>query len=102
MFGEVHIQLADSRQVVAVPRTAIAYNTYGEYVYVVEKGKHGEIAQHRLVHVGVQHGDLVQITDGVRPGEQVVVSGQVKLYPNAPVEVVKDAALASAAHAEGH
>ena len=102
MFGEVHVQLADSRQVVAVPRTAIAYNTYGEYVYVVEKGKHGEIAQHRLVHVGVQHGDLVQIRDGVRRGEQVVVSGQVKLYPNAPVEVVKDAALASAAHAEGH
>jgi membrane fusion protein (multidrug efflux system) len=103
MFGEVQVQLADNRQVVAVPRTAIAYNTYGEYLYVVEKGKHGgEVAQHRLVHVGVEHGNLVQIKDGVQPGEQVVVSGQVKLYPNAPVAVVQDPALASAANAESH
>jgi membrane fusion protein (multidrug efflux system) len=102
MFGQVHVHLANSRQVVAVPRTAIAYNTYGEYVYVVEKDKQGDVAQHRLVHVGVEHGDLVQIEDGIKPGEQVVVSGQVKLYPNAPIEVVRDPALASAVDMETH
>jgi membrane fusion protein (multidrug efflux system) len=95
MFGQVQVRLANTLQVLAIPRTAITYNTYGEYLYLVEKGKDGDTVQQRLVKVGMQRGDLVQVTDGVKEGEQVVTSGQVKLYPGAQVEIVADPALSS-------
>jgi membrane fusion protein, multidrug efflux system len=95
MFGQVQVRLANTLQVLAIPRTAITYNTYGEYVYLVEKGKDGDTVQQRLVKVGMQRGDLVQVTDGVKEGEQVVTSGQVKLYPGAHVKIVADPALSS-------
>lgn len=93
MYGEVRVRLAKKLQVLAIPRTAISYNTYGEYVYVIEKDKDSDVVKQRLVNVGAEHGDLVQIISGVKSGEQVVTSGQVKLYPGAHVKIVDDPAL---------
>jgi membrane fusion protein (multidrug efflux system) len=100
MFGQVQVRLANTLQVLAIPRTAITYNTYGEYLYLVEKGKDGDTVQQRLVKVGMQRGDLVQVTDGVKEGEQVVTSGQVKLYPGSHVKIVADPALSANAATE--
>ncbi|HYW02991.1 MAG TPA: efflux RND transporter periplasmic adaptor subunit [Gammaproteobacteria bacterium] len=88
MYGEVEIDLGSSRKVVTVPRTAIAYNTYGDYVYVVVKGKQGPTAKERIVHTGEIRNGRVAITKGVKAGDEVVIAGQVKLRPGARVKVV--------------
>jgi membrane fusion protein, multidrug efflux system len=50
-------------------------------------------AERRFVRVGPSEGDRVAIVEGVKPGEQVVTSGQLKLQPGATIKVDNAGAL---------
>lgn len=50
-------------------------------------------AERRFVRVGPSEGDRVAILEGVKAGEQVVTSGQLKLQPDAAVKVDNSGAL---------
>ncbi|MGH6912980.1 MAG: efflux RND transporter periplasmic adaptor subunit [Geminicoccales bacterium] len=55
-----------------------------------EKDGRGEpqlMVDRRFVRVGEARGDRVAILEGVKPGEQVVVAGQLKLQPQARVRI---------------
>ena len=54
------------------------------YVFVVEDGR----AILRDVKAGVVQGDHVQITEGLEPGDQLIVVGQRDLRPGEPVNVL--------------
>lgn len=56
---------------VVVPRAAVLYDGEQPYVFVVSRG----VASRRPVAVGLEQSDVVQLTDGVRPGEKVVIEG---------------------------
>ena len=49
--------------------------------------------ERRFVHVGPTEGDRVAILDGIKEGEQVVTSGQLKLQPGATIKVDNSRAL---------
>jgi membrane fusion protein, multidrug efflux system len=87
MFGQATIRLAANTNVVAVPATAITYNTYGEYIYVIEDKGKGPVAEQRIVQTGIARNGMIAITRGVKPGEKVVIAGQVNLYPGARVNI---------------
>ncbi|HWF48389.1 MAG TPA: efflux RND transporter periplasmic adaptor subunit [Bryobacteraceae bacterium] len=70
---------------VVVPASALlASDDGGSKVMVVGPDS---TAQERPVKVGVRQGDNVQILDGVKPGEQVVIVGGVGLEDKAKVVV---------------
>ena len=50
-------------------------------------------AERRFVRVGPTEGDRVAILEGIKPGEQVVTSGQLKLQPGAPIKIDNSGAL---------
>lgn len=89
----VHVTIATGRpqKFITLPKTAIAYNPYGDTVYVVEKqtkkGKAVQIAKQVFVSLGETRGDQVAVTKGLEPGEIVVTSGQVKLHSGSIVTV---------------
>ena len=88
MFGQATIRLAASTGVIAVPSTAITYNTYGEYVYVIKDSSKGKVAEQRIVQTGLVRNGETAITRGVKADETVVIAGQVNLYPGARVKIV--------------
>ncbi len=88
MYGEVTIDTGHARQVVTVPESAITYNTYGSYLYVVKKGPKGLVATERHVETGASRNGRVVVQRGVQAGERVVTAGQVKLHSGALVTVV--------------
>ncbi|MBU2808189.1 efflux RND transporter periplasmic adaptor subunit [Acidithiobacillus ferrooxidans F221] len=91
MFGNVTVIEKRLEKVLTVPASAITYNTFGDFVYVVEKktihGKESQIALQRIVKTGIQRGSEVQILSGLRAGELVVTGGQIKLHEGSPVEI---------------
>lgn len=92
LFAEVTVRLPQTRQIVTVPQTAIAYNPYGELVFVVEEqqtkgGAKELVAKQRFVKVGERRGDQVAVLRGIKPGEQVVVAGQIKLKEGSVVQI---------------
>lgn len=99
MFADVEVVLSGARDLVSVPQTAISYSLYGDSVYVVvEKGKGKDdkpdlAVERRFVKVGDRRGDEIAILDGVKTGERVVTSGQIKLRPGAAVVIDNSVAL---------
>jgi multidrug efflux system membrane fusion protein len=85
-FARVRLVLETRRGAVLVPAEAPQLSAQGSFVYVI---RDDSSAEQRLVKLGQRHGDLVVIDDGVRPGEQVVVTGQVGVTPGGKVSIVK-------------
>ena len=92
MFANVAVLLPQQEKVVTLPQTAITYNPYGNVVYVIEEGP-GPKAQATLtvrqqfVKLGSTRGSQIAILTGVKPGEQVVTSGQLKLRNGVAVRI---------------
>ncbi len=88
MFALVEVATGAVEQRLTVPQSAISYNPYGDFVYVVAPGRDGRlVAQSRVVQVGAARGDQAAILSGVAPGEQVVTAGQLKLRSGSVVLV---------------
>ncbi|MEP9370701.1 efflux RND transporter periplasmic adaptor subunit [Mesorhizobium sp. KR1-2] len=93
MFATVDIDVAAPQRFVTLPQTAIAYNSYGDIVYLVDdegKDQNGEprlVARQTFVTTGSTRGDQVAVLDGVKDGDVVVTAGQIKLRNGVPVKI---------------
>ena len=103
MFANVAVLAGNAAQVVTVPRTAVTYSLYGDSVYVL-KNIEGQpapakpedtvyVVERRFVKSGQVRQDRVAISSGLKEGEQVVTTGQVKLANGAHVKVDNSQAL---------
>ena len=67
---------------IMVPEGAVQFGKQGPYLFVITDKNTADM---RVVQLGVRVGDLVQVLGGVKAGENVVVLGQLMLFPGAPV-----------------
>jgi membrane fusion protein, multidrug efflux system len=81
-FVEVRVFAGVIRDAVMVPEGAVQFGKRGTYVFVVSRG---DVADMRTVTTGLVCNGLIQILQGVEPGEKVVVLGHLMLYPGARV-----------------
>jgi membrane fusion protein (multidrug efflux system) len=88
MFARAEIVLPSTDRALVVPSAAVVYNPYGETVYVIENG----VAQQRFIQTGVTRGDLTLVRSGLKIGDRIVTSGQVKLRNGAAVQINNAAA----------
>lgn len=111
-FGRVVLLLPGEREVLAVPRTAISYSSYGTSVFVVQprKSSEGEAASgdgagvqdgeglmvvQRFVRIGDARGDFVDVVEGLKAGERVASAGLLKLRNQQPVILTDETAPAA-------
>jgi membrane fusion protein, multidrug efflux system len=91
MFVTARVVIGDKKYYITLPQTAISYNPYGNYVYVItEKGKDAKaqpelIVKQRFVTTGDTRGDQITVIKGLKEGETVVIAGQNKLKNDTPV-----------------
>jgi membrane fusion protein (multidrug efflux system) len=100
LFARANIALGDAKQVLVVPLTAVSYNPYGNSVYVIlpsEENKEVLVVRRRFIKTGEARGDLVEVVEGLKAGEEVATSGLLKLQNNSVViinnSVMPDASL---------
>jgi len=105
MFANAAVEVGDKKHYLTLPQTAITYNPYGSTVFVVMTADEaaaaaranaasgagsapapaqaasgsGLVVQQAFVVTGETRGDQVAILKGLKEGQQVVTSGQVKL-----------------------
>lgn len=91
MFATLFTRQPEDREVITVPRTAISYNTYGDFVFVVEENDDGElIVNRRTVQTADTRNGQVAVTQGLKEGEQVVSKGLLRLRAEQRVEILDD------------
>ena len=83
-FVDVALELSTQKNAVVVPTKAIQTGQQGEYVYVVRADS---TAEARPVKTVGAYQNLTVIADGLKPGEQVIVNGHLRVAPNAKVMV---------------
>ncbi|WP_342237504.1 efflux RND transporter periplasmic adaptor subunit [Inquilinus sp. OTU3971] len=114
-FANVRLILPERPNVVTVPQTAITFSLYGDTVFVIREkqaeagqqqpaekpaasgdaGKGGSqppagpqlMVEQIFVRVGKRQGNIAEIVEGVKAGDQVVTSGQLKLQNGFPVVI---------------
>jgi membrane fusion protein (multidrug efflux system) len=91
MYATVAINTGAPQNYITLPQTAIAYNPYGDTVYVVDNksaeagGKPQQVARQTFVTTGPTRGDQVAVLKGVNEGDMIVTAGQIKLHNGSPV-----------------
>ena len=101
-FAHVGFDSGSVRKVVVIPQTAVSFNPYGNAVYVISKTKRAEgekdmqgqpltgdklIVKQRFIKTGATRGDLIVVTEGLKPGERIASSGLLKLRNDAEVTI---------------
>ncbi|KTD48716.1 RND efflux membrane fusion protein, acriflavin resistance protein E [Legionella rubrilucens] len=88
MFASIAVEQPAISEVIVLPSTAISYSLYGHSVYLIEKGSKGEkdengkdklYVKRVFVKTGEQSGNFTVINSGVKAGDIVVSSGELKL-----------------------
>lgn len=91
MFARANIILPTVKDQVILPQTAITYTLYGDSVYIVNKDDTGaQRVTQAVVKVGERIDDIAHVLSGVKAGDKVVTSGQVRLSNNAKVRIVEN------------
>ena len=85
-YVNVRVLLDTIKDAVLVPSESLQVGNNGPFVFVIKGDKTVEL---RPVKPGQRQGNDVVITEGVKPGETVVVTGQLALAPGTPVDVTK-------------
>ena len=82
-FVNVVLTLGIQNGAVVVPSQAVQIGQDKSFVYVV---KFDSTAEMRVVKPGAIADTMTVIEDGLKPGEQVVTDGQLRLVPGAKVQ----------------
>jgi multidrug efflux system membrane fusion protein len=108
MFANARVVLPPLPDIVTVPETAVEYTLYGDSVFVVGEdagaaaaGQAGGAPALKVKRTFVKTGDhfdnKVAILEGLKPGDRVATSGQIKLNDGATVTITASDALATPA-----
>lgn len=82
MYVDVFIYPIKTKKLI-IPQTAIIYTPNGEFVYLYQKGK----VFLKKIQSSYQFGNNVIISHGLNEGDEIVVSGQQKLFNGAAVNL---------------
>ncbi|QEQ01424.1 efflux RND transporter periplasmic adaptor subunit [Thermosynechococcus sp. QKsg1] len=78
--------ILDQQPGILVPTTAVSNLAGQNFVFVAEKDAEGKmIAKQKPIQVGAIQGNRYQVFEGLKPGEQIVVSGIQRLRDGVPI-----------------
>ncbi|HVD95487.1 MAG TPA: efflux RND transporter periplasmic adaptor subunit [Candidatus Limnocylindria bacterium] len=98
MFAKVDVMLPETKKTIVIPGSAVSYAPYGDSVFVIEKqkdpksGHESLVLRQQFVRTGEVRGDFVAVTQGLKPGQEVVGTGVFKLRNGMAVTINNDLA----------
>ncbi|MCW8963313.1 MAG: efflux RND transporter periplasmic adaptor subunit, partial [Gammaproteobacteria bacterium] len=87
MFAQVQTITGEARSLLTLPRTAISFNTYGDYVYVINEDETGTLnVKRQPVETGESRKGRI-VVNNLPLNTRVVRAGLVKLFDGATVNI---------------
>lgn len=84
MLAEVNFTAEKAEEAIVLPRNAVITKDDETYVYVIEK----DTAKKVLVELGIESGEAIEITKGLKDGDAVVIKGQTYISDGEAVNVM--------------
>lgn len=77
------VPVGAARIILTVHKDAIVRKQGNDVVYVVKDGK----AEQRIIKLGIQSGNRIEVLEGLKAGEKIVVRGNERLRPGEKVRI---------------
>jgi membrane fusion protein (multidrug efflux system) len=84
-FAKVQLSFEPDPNAILIPTQAVLPQARGKKVIVYDKG----VARFADVTTGVRYSSRVQITEGLKPGDTIVVTGLLSVRPEAKIQIGK-------------
>ncbi len=84
MFASVFLEVETRPDALVVPKAALALDTLEDTVFVASEG----LAHRRVLKLGFQSDDSLEVLEGLVEGEEVIVVGQDGLNDGTPIEIL--------------
>lgn len=84
LFARVSLTLQRFDNAITIPEEAVVPQGDKQLVYRIKQGKTEMVP----VKLGIRREAMVQVLEGLEPGDVVITAGQIKLRPGAPVNPV--------------
>ncbi|MBP3628953.1 MAG: hypothetical protein J6I95_05725, partial [Anaerotignum sp.] len=84
MMAEVNFTAESAEDTIVLPRNSVITKDDETYVYVVKGG----VAKKVMVELGIEAADTIEITKGLKDGDDVVTKGQTYISDGEEVNVV--------------
>lgn len=97
MFARAVVDSGTPQRYLTVAQTSVTYNPYGTTAFIAtshknDKGEEVLQAQQTFIKTGPTRGDQVAILSGLKEGDLLITSGQMKLKNGSPVQINNSAA----------
>lgn len=84
-YVNIHVDMGKTRKALMISRDAIVSSVKEPSVYVLN----GEIVNLVRINTGNDYQSYLEVTSGIKEGDQVVTNGQINLMDGAQVTVIK-------------
>ena len=85
MFVKIETIVAQKDSVIVIPKEIILSKRRGKTIFVVEKGA----ARERVINTGLENADFVEVREGLKIGERLVIKGFETLHNRSKVKIVR-------------
>ena len=85
MYGSAQFEFPEQAPAILIPRSAFIGSVGSNEVFVAKNGQ----AQLRKVVAGRILGDKIEVLQGLNPGEEVIITGQINLMNESAVSIIK-------------
>jgi len=75
------------RNAPAVPESAVSVQGDSAFVFMIRPQGQRIVAEQRPIVTGIRQDDIVEVLDGVQPGDRIVADGLNRLQPGQPIRV---------------
>ena len=98
LTARLHINDYSSKGAILIPQSVISENADGQqYVYVARKDSLADpgsisdaVAYRSIIKTGKTQGDNVEVTEGIKPGDEIIKEGARSVKEGQEVQILKD------------
>jgi membrane fusion protein (multidrug efflux system) len=92
MFARAQVTTGGLQKYLTVPQTSVTFNPYGTTVFIAESSKDDQgneilVAKQVFIDAGPSRGDQLAVVNGIKAGDLVITSGQMKLKNGTVIRV---------------
>lgn len=84
-FAKINLTLDQIPKTIMVPTECVLPDLKSSKVYIAHNGK----AESRSVKTDLRTETRIEVTDGLKPGDSLIVSGIIQMRPDVPLKIVK-------------
>lgn len=86
MFAKADIITDQKDSAIVIPKDIILTGGRGKYVFVVGRNS---AAENRWITTGIENQNFVEVTEGLRPNERLIIKGFETLRDNSKVKIIR-------------